>query len=239
VEVSARRYRYTGKERDDETGLYYHGARYYAAWLARWTSADPLGLHAGLNLYLYGRASPVVYVDPSGMFDVMAMANLGQTVATNAAFSAADAEARSWAPDSSDSLYAEAARPSTEYDPNAAAAAMAEAPSRSEPTEFTEPGNMGFGTHLVSPGELYEQAQLDAENTWRQGVLERKDYTEKDLRGHKLWTQNPPDWRDGSGARQVPRVAGRYERGGGAARAGRRWEGSWSGTFVGQAWWCR
>jgi RHS repeat-associated protein len=191
VEVSARRYRYTGKERDDETGLYYHGARYYAAWLARWTSADPLGLHAGLNLYLYGRASPVVYVDPSGMFDVMAMANLGQTVATNAAFSAADAEARSWAPDSSDSLYAEAARPSTEYDPNAAAAAMAEAPSRSEPTEFTEPGNMGFGTHLVSPGELYEQAQLDAENTWRQGVLERKDYTEKDLRGHKLWTQNP------------------------------------------------
>jgi RHS repeat-associated protein len=103
VEVSARRYRYTGKERDDETGLYYHGARYYAAWLARWTSADPLGLQAGLNLYLYGRASPVVYVDPSGMFDVMAMANLGQTVATNAAFSAADAEARSWAPASSDS----------------------------------------------------------------------------------------------------------------------------------------
>ena len=31
VEVSARRYRYTGKERDEETGLYYYGARYYAA----------------------------------------------------------------------------------------------------------------------------------------------------------------------------------------------------------------
>jgi RHS repeat-associated protein len=190
VEVSARRYRYTGKERDEETGLYYHGARYYACWIARWTSADPLGLQAGLNLYLYGRASPVVYVDPSGMFDVMAMANLGQTAATNAAISAADAEARSWAPDSSDSLNAETARPSTEYDPNAAAVAMAEPPPRSAPTEFTEPGNMGFGTNLVSPGDLYEQAQLDAGNAWRQEVIERQDYSERDIRGHKLWTQN-------------------------------------------------
>ena len=30
IEVSPKRYRYTGKEKDDETGLYYHGARYYA-----------------------------------------------------------------------------------------------------------------------------------------------------------------------------------------------------------------
>jgi len=67
--VSARRYRYTGKERDEETGLYYYGARYYAAWLGRWTSADPLGLQAGVNLYLYCRAGPVTYVDPDGMQD--------------------------------------------------------------------------------------------------------------------------------------------------------------------------
>jgi RHS repeat-associated protein len=67
VEVSARRYRYTGKERDDETGLYYHGARYYAAWLGRWTSADPLGIGAdGPGLYNYTRGSPVVLVDPTG-----------------------------------------------------------------------------------------------------------------------------------------------------------------------------
>ncbi|HEX5554417.1 MAG TPA: SpvB/TcaC N-terminal domain-containing protein, partial [Chitinophagaceae bacterium] len=32
---TAKRYRYTGKERDEESGLYYHGARYYAPWLAR------------------------------------------------------------------------------------------------------------------------------------------------------------------------------------------------------------
>jgi RHS repeat-associated protein len=34
-------HRYTGKERDEENDLYYHGARYYAPWLARWTSVDP------------------------------------------------------------------------------------------------------------------------------------------------------------------------------------------------------
>jgi RHS repeat-associated protein len=39
--ISQKRYRYTGKERDDETGLYYYGARYYAAWLGRWVSCDP------------------------------------------------------------------------------------------------------------------------------------------------------------------------------------------------------
>ena len=49
AEVSLKRYRYTGKERDEETGLYYHGARYYAPWLGRWTSADPMGMVDGLN----------------------------------------------------------------------------------------------------------------------------------------------------------------------------------------------
>ena len=41
AEVSLKRYRYTGKERDEETGLNYHGARYYAPWLGRWMSTDP------------------------------------------------------------------------------------------------------------------------------------------------------------------------------------------------------
>ena len=38
-----KRYRYTGKERDEESGLYYHGARYYAPWLARWIAVIPQG----------------------------------------------------------------------------------------------------------------------------------------------------------------------------------------------------
>ena len=41
---AAKRYRYTGKERDDENGFTYHGARYYAPWLGRWTAADPEGV---------------------------------------------------------------------------------------------------------------------------------------------------------------------------------------------------
>ena len=62
----AKRYRYTGKERDDENGLYYHGARYYAPWLGRWTSADPIGISDGPNLYRYVRNNPLSFVDATG-----------------------------------------------------------------------------------------------------------------------------------------------------------------------------
>lgn len=61
-----KRYRYTGKERDEETGLYYHGARYYAAWLGRWTAADPAGMVDGVNLYGYVRGNPIRLADPAG-----------------------------------------------------------------------------------------------------------------------------------------------------------------------------
>ncbi|XXX53456.1 RHS repeat-associated core domain-containing protein [Sorangium sp. So ce124] len=66
VEVSRKRYRYTGKEKDEETELYYHGARYYAPWLGRWTSADPAGLVDGPNLYQYVRGNPIRLVDANG-----------------------------------------------------------------------------------------------------------------------------------------------------------------------------
>jgi RHS repeat-associated protein len=65
---TAKRYRYTGKERDEESGLYYHGARYYAAWMGRWIRADPAELVDSPNLYLYTRANPIRYVDESGAF---------------------------------------------------------------------------------------------------------------------------------------------------------------------------
>ena len=67
VEVSRKRYRYTGKERDEETGLYYLGARYYAPWIARWTATDPAGMIDGPDLYAYVRGNPVTMRDPSGM----------------------------------------------------------------------------------------------------------------------------------------------------------------------------
>lgn len=61
-----KRYRYTGKERDEETGLHYLQARYYAAWLGRWTACDPLGLVDGINLYVYARSNPILLVDAKG-----------------------------------------------------------------------------------------------------------------------------------------------------------------------------
>jgi RHS repeat-associated protein len=61
-----KRYRFTGKERDEESGLNYHGARYYAPWLSRWVSCDPRGPIDSVNLYAYTVDEPVSSRDPTG-----------------------------------------------------------------------------------------------------------------------------------------------------------------------------
>ena len=66
IEVSPKRYRYAAAERDEETGLDHMGLRYYAPWLGRWTSADPIGLGDGVNRYAYVHGNPVSMRDPSG-----------------------------------------------------------------------------------------------------------------------------------------------------------------------------
>ncbi|TMV44387.1 toxin [Paenibacillus mesophilus] len=66
VDRSLKRYRFSGKERDAETGLYYFGARYYAPWLGRWTSSDPAGFVNGPNLFQYCRNNPVMLGDRDG-----------------------------------------------------------------------------------------------------------------------------------------------------------------------------
>lgn len=68
ADVEVKRYRFSGKERDEESGFCYHGARYYAPWLGRWTSADPIGLADGVNLYQYSRNNPIVFTDRNGQF---------------------------------------------------------------------------------------------------------------------------------------------------------------------------
>ena len=65
-EVRIKDYRYIGKERDDTTCLYYHGARYYVAWLGRWTSSDPISIAGGVNLYVYAADNPVRLSDLVG-----------------------------------------------------------------------------------------------------------------------------------------------------------------------------
>jgi RHS repeat-associated protein len=66
AEVRRKRYRYTSKERDRENGFTYHGARYYAPWLGRWTACDPSGMIDGPNLYRYARDAPTQYFDGAG-----------------------------------------------------------------------------------------------------------------------------------------------------------------------------
>ena len=67
IKAAAKRYRYTGMERDEETGLEYHSARYYLPWLGRWLSADPIGIEDGVNVYGYCKGNPSNYQDKNGL----------------------------------------------------------------------------------------------------------------------------------------------------------------------------
>jgi len=60
-------FRYTGREFDTETGLYYYRARYYDPALGRFTSEDMERFDAGPNFYPYVLNSPTNWVDPMGL----------------------------------------------------------------------------------------------------------------------------------------------------------------------------
>lgn len=63
-----RRHRFIGKEKDHESGLYQMSARYYAPWMCKFLSVDPLAeKYAHQSSYCYGNCNPVFYNDPSGM----------------------------------------------------------------------------------------------------------------------------------------------------------------------------
>ena len=96
--------KFTGKERDSETGLYYYGARYLDSRTSRWLSGDPAmgdyvpeapvndearkrngnlpgqgGVFNYVNLHVYHYAgnNPVKYTDPDGEALNLALAALG------------------------------------------------------------------------------------------------------------------------------------------------------------------
>lgn len=60
-------FRYTGREYDTESGLYFYRARYYDSSLGRFLSEDPVGFDEGTNSYRYVRNDPALLIDPSGL----------------------------------------------------------------------------------------------------------------------------------------------------------------------------
>ena len=67
VEVSLKRYKYVFKELDNETGLYYYGMRYYAPWIARFISVDPLQFeYPELTPFQYASYRPISGTDLDG-----------------------------------------------------------------------------------------------------------------------------------------------------------------------------
>ena len=63
---SEKRYRYSGKEKDKETGFLYYGARYYCFWLFRWIRTDSKiqnDPNSDFNLYVFCRNNPITYSD--------------------------------------------------------------------------------------------------------------------------------------------------------------------------------
>jgi RHS repeat-associated protein len=60
-------YKFNAKELDEETGLYYYGARYMDPRLSLWLSVDPLAeKYPGVGSYVYCYNNPVKFVDPDG-----------------------------------------------------------------------------------------------------------------------------------------------------------------------------
>ena len=61
-------FKFNGKELDEETGLYYYGARYYDPKISIWLSVDPLAeSFPNWNPYNYTMQNPINLVDPTGM----------------------------------------------------------------------------------------------------------------------------------------------------------------------------
>ncbi len=62
-------YMFNGKELDDNTGLYYYGARFYDPRISIWHGVDPLAdIYPSMSPYNYVGNNPINYIDPDGRY---------------------------------------------------------------------------------------------------------------------------------------------------------------------------
>ena len=63
-------YKFNGKELDEETGLYYYGARYMDPKISMWLGVDPLAeKYPEISPYIYCHNNPINLIDPNGKND--------------------------------------------------------------------------------------------------------------------------------------------------------------------------
>ena len=63
-------YKFNGKELDEETGLYYYGARYMDPKISMWLGVDPLmEKYTNVSGYVYCHSNPIVRIDRDGCAD--------------------------------------------------------------------------------------------------------------------------------------------------------------------------
>ncbi len=69
-------YKFNGKEFDEETGLYYYGARYMNPVASIWYGVDPLAeKYVEISAYVYCHGNPIRLVDPDGCYDIQTNVN--------------------------------------------------------------------------------------------------------------------------------------------------------------------
>ena len=73
-------YKFNGKEFDEETGLYYYGARYMNPRTSLWYGVDPLAeKYVSVGGYVYCVGNPVKLIDPNGLENLVVVGNQGNS----------------------------------------------------------------------------------------------------------------------------------------------------------------
>jgi RHS repeat-associated protein len=86
--TTTNRLMYTGRELDDDSGLYYYRARWYDPSTGRFISEDPIGFQGGVNLYGYVGNNPLNANDASGLVESNLIPGYGQIKAAYKWFTA-------------------------------------------------------------------------------------------------------------------------------------------------------